>query len=185
MAGKNPKERRGSSHEWPDFRGKTSASTRASSLAERTLRGRNVYTNLSLRAISLSVILSTIQGEGHTSPGITHGNFGHYAISVHCFIESLSRRRSVREVTIGSKEGNISHCVLFPESQTTVESPPRAPHRARNFPMINRYSFFEMRPGQYSSAMFSVFPIRRFVFSSTESFLAETDGICARRRKGE
>lgn len=77
----------------------------------------NVYVNVSLRQ-TFSIILSTIQRG--TSPGVTSGNFGHYAISVRCFIESLSRQRSVREVTIGSKEGNISHCVFLSESQTTA-----------------------------------------------------------------
>lgn len=100
----------------------------------------NVYVNVSLRQ-TFSIILSTIQRG--TSLGITSGNFGHYAISVRCFIESLSRQRSVREVTIGSKEGNISHCVFLSESQTTVWVVVCG--RERNFSTINRYSFFEMR----------------------------------------
>lgn len=87
------------------------------SIMKYQLEENNVCVNVSLRQ-TFSIILSTIQRG--TSPGVTSGNFGHYAISVRCFIESLSRQRSVREVTIGSKEGNISHCVFLSESQTTA-----------------------------------------------------------------
>lgn len=151
------------------------------------LEWTNVCVNVSLKQ-TYRIIPSTIQRE--TSPGVTSGNFRHYAISVCCFIESLSRQRSVREVTI-EREKHIPHCVFLSESQTTAWVAVRP--RAKLFDDKSIFVLWNAADSIHPRC-FPCFPIRRFDFSpvslslfffARKVSLLETGGICERAAPGE
>lgn len=116
----------------------------------------------------LGIIPSAIQCG--TSPGVTSGNSGHYAISVRCFIESSLRQRFVRGSYNRIGEGNISHCV-FPFPKVKQQSN-RGAIRGKNFSRDDKSIFVPSgdATGSIHPQCSPCFPIRHFDFSSRKLF---------------